>query len=318
MDKVTFLHDVNKLPFVDVVDAFPEPIALLSPEKSCQYVNKAWCETFSISRHEVIGKLCFQCLGGLDAPPYFCPHLFVCNEQRPSSFMFFHQKLQTAFRALLVPLPATDGRDSGFMQMLHKVDDTEIQEELSYRDARLEDVQRIAKIGYWDWDIAFNTLKWSAGVYRLFGIQPKPKLTFKTFLDCIHPEDRSNVQLKVKESLENDAPYYVVHRIITLNGDIRYMQEWGEVTRDSKGRAIRMIGTVQDITEQKLVIERLAISEERLRTLLDASPDFVCFKDGDGRWLEANKADIELFELQDIDYHGNPPPVSEFMTQKQE
>jgi diguanylate cyclase (GGDEF)-like protein/PAS domain S-box-containing protein len=44
--------------------------------------------------------------------------------------------------------------------------------------------------------------------------------------------------------------------------------------------------------------------EELFRTLLDAMPDIVCFKDGDGRWLEANKADLDLFQLQGVDYDG--------------
>ncbi|MCX5875969.1 MAG: EAL domain-containing protein [Deltaproteobacteria bacterium] len=45
-------------------------------------------------------------------------------------------------------------------------------------------------------------------------------------------------------------------------------------------------------------------SEVRLRTLLDAMPDFVCFKDGQGRWLEANQADLALFQLSGVDYQG--------------
>jgi diguanylate cyclase (GGDEF)-like protein/PAS domain S-box-containing protein len=48
----------------------------------------------------------------------------------------------------------------------------------------------------------------------------------------------------------------------------------------------------------------LAESEERLRTLINATPDIICFKDGRGRWLEANQADLELFALTDVDYRG--------------
>ncbi len=48
----------------------------------------------------------------------------------------------------------------------------------------------------------------------------------------------------------------------------------------------------------------LLASEERLRSLLDAMPDIVCFKDGAGRWLEANKSDLELFKLTGFDYQG--------------
>ena len=50
--------------------------------------------------------------------------------------------------------------------------------------------------------------------------------------------------------------------------------------------------------------ERLRENEERLRTLIDAMPDIVCFKDGNGRWLEANAFSLDLFQLKDVDYHG--------------
>lgn len=45
-------------------------------------------------------------------------------------------------------------------------------------------------------------------------------------------------------------------------------------------------------------------SEERLRTLINATPDIICLKDGDGKWLEANQADLELFHLTNVDYRG--------------
>ena len=60
----------------------------------------------------------------------------------------------------------------------------------------------------------------------------------------------------------------------------------------------------KNITDRKMMEEALQESEERLRTLINASPDIICFKDGRGRWLEANDADLKLFELTDVDYRG--------------
>lgn len=45
-------------------------------------------------------------------------------------------------------------------------------------------------------------------------------------------------------------------------------------------------------------------SEQRLRALINATPDIICFKDGQGRWLEANEADLELFALSHVAYRG--------------
>ncbi|MCD4694767.1 MAG: PAS domain-containing protein [Bacteroidales bacterium] len=59
-----------------------------------------------------------------------------------------------------------------------------------------------------------------------------------------------------------------------------------------------------DITERKKAEEALRRSEGQLHALIDAMPDFVCFKDGDGRWVKANDACIRIFQIKDIDYQG--------------
>ncbi len=50
--------------------------------------------------------------------------------------------------------------------------------------------------------------------------------------------------------------------------------------------------------------EKLLTSEQRLRTLINSTPDIICFKDAKGRWLEANDADLKIFSLTDVDYRG--------------
>ena len=64
------------------------------------------------------------------------------------------------------------------------------------------------------------------------------------------------------------------------------------------------IVTIVDATHQINTEKTLGEQEELLTTLIDAMPDIVCFKDAEGRWLKANKYDLELFELTNIDYVG--------------
>ncbi|MGQ9831765.1 MAG: PAS domain S-box protein, partial [Thermochromatium sp.] len=60
----------------------------------------------------------------------------------------------------------------------------------------------------------------------------------------------------------------------------------------------------QDISERRAMAQQLRESEQRLRALINSTPDIICFKDGAGRWLEANAADLELFGLTGFDYRG--------------
>lgn len=73
---------------------------------------------------------------------------------------------------------------------------------------------------------------------------------------------------------------------------------------DTAGRWIGTEGSLRDVTCRKKVEYALRESEEQLRTLINSMPDIVCFKDGSGRWIEANEFDLELFDLTGIDYKG--------------
>lgn len=69
----------------------------------------------------------------------------------------------------------------------------------------------------------------------------------------------------------------------------------------------KIIGRVfsfRDITQQKRIEKSLRENEERLRTLINATPDIICFKDGEGRWLESNQANLEFLKLEGISYQG--------------
>jgi len=84
----------------------------------------------------------------------------------------------------------------------------------------------------------------------------------------------------------------------------RHYQSRVEPLRDARGLVGGVIGVSIDITRSKRAEESLKESEERLRTLIEASPDPITFKDARGAWLVVNRAGLELFGLEGIDYRG--------------
>jgi PAS domain S-box-containing protein len=137
------------------------------------------------------------------------------------------------------------------------------------KDQSLAEAQRIAHLGSWHWDIETNELAWSDEVYRVFGIHPQEfRATYDAFLQSVHPDDRQAVEEAVNRSLADpSAPYSVEHRVVRPDGSERIVHERAEVTFDDGGRPIRMIGTVQDITERKRAEELLQRSQGELRRL---------------------------------------------------
>ncbi|MGG1659990.1 PAS domain S-box protein [Brevibacillus sp. NRS-1366] len=73
---------------------------------------------------------------------------------------------------------------------------------------------------------------------------------------------------------------------------------------DTRGNVVAFVFILRDITERKRMEEALEKNERQLRTLINAMPDSVCFKDGEGRWMEANECCLRIFQLEDVPYHG--------------
>ncbi len=125
--------------------------------------------------------------------------------------------------------------------------------------------QKAANIGSWDWNMATGKLVWSEQIEPMFGFAPGQFAgTYETFLKSIHPEDRQFVIDSVHACVEQGKDYRIEHRVVWPDGTVRWVFETGDVIRDSGGRAVRMLGVVQDITERKITQMEIRKLNEQL------------------------------------------------------
>lgn len=138
-------------------------------------------------------------------------------------------------------------------------------------EQRYEMAQRAAGHGSWDWDIASGILEWSSQIEPMFGIEPGTfGGTFDAFLMNVHPDDREMVQRAVDDALEEDIPYDVEHRVRWPDGSVHWVAETGRVYRDERGRALRMVGVVQDVTERRRAEQALRAAYDELHRTKEA------------------------------------------------
>lgn len=135
----------------------------------------------------------------------------------------------------------------------------EAEESLLRKSAEaLAEAQRIARIGSWDWDIINDMIFWSDEMYKIFGLEPgEGPINLEKVLGRIHPGDREEFRRALERSIREGAPIDMLHRIVLPDGEVRTLHSRGEVIRDSQGRAARMIGTRQDVTERKRAEDEL-------------------------------------------------------------
>jgi PAS domain S-box-containing protein len=132
-------------------------------------------------------------------------------------------------------------------------------EALEQHRAFLEQAQAVAHIGSWVAELdGTGHLGWSAETHRIFGV-PTDQFegTIDAFFDLVHTDDRDAVRAATSAALEHDPSFDIEHRIVRPDGTVRWVQECGSLLRDPQGRPMRMIGTVQDITDRRQLEEQL-------------------------------------------------------------
>ncbi len=140
-----------------------------------------------------------------------------------------------------------------------------IEDELKDSEARYKLAQKTARIGTWDWDIKTGGLIWSDEIEPLFGLKKGEfKNRYNDFVNSIHPDDRERVLEAIDRCIEAGENYDVQHRVVLPDGSVHWLREIGDVIRNENQVALRMLGVVQDITQQKEARELLENTKDGL------------------------------------------------------
>ena len=186
-------------------------------------------------------------------------------------------------------------------------DQKELEEgKLRESEEDLTEVQKLAHIGNWKWNIVTNELCWSDEVYRIFGLNPQEfKATFDAYFNYVHPDDRDYLNNAIKKAFKGE-PYSVDNRIITANGEERTVHTDAKFTFNEDNIPVYARGIVQDITERKQIEKTLSESShkvaeavnterQRLFDVLETLPAMICLLTPDYHVAFANRSFRERF-----------------------
>jgi diguanylate cyclase (GGDEF)-like protein/PAS domain S-box-containing protein len=121
-------------------------------------------------------------------------------------------------------------------------------EGLVQSERRLEAAQRMARLGYWDWQVRSARLTWSPQVYDILGIERGPAPSLETFLEAVHEQDRAAVKAWFGDALEGARNASINHRVVRCDGAVRHIRQQVEALA-AGGAVVHLTGTLQDITE---------------------------------------------------------------------
>ncbi|NEN24392.1 PAS domain S-box protein [Cryomorpha ignava] len=169
--------------------------------------------------------------------------------------------------------------------------------ELEIERTRLVTAQSEAKVGSWETDLQTWQVNWSEEMHRIYGTDPNNfEPSYSPIQSFVHSEDRKMIDKVFQDSLSKSGSNCVEHRIITLQGIEKWVEENWSVTRNEQGSPIIAIGTCQDITESKKAAEALRISQLNLQAIIENTEATIYSLDTELKYIAFNKSLYNLVQ----------------------
>src|SRR6202041_3050393 len=217
------------------------------------YVNKRFVEYTGLSAEQVAGSGWQAIVHPDDLERIAGQWKEAVTTGKPHEFEVRSRRSDGQYRWQLdrgVPLRDEDGNIVKWYGVTTDIEDRKRAEEalqlvssdLQDSKAKLEEAQRIAHVGYWEWDLTSNRVIWSDETYRICGLQPQECPTDIAVLQkMIHPQDSEFVFRVADEAFRGELRTDAEHRIIRPSGELRTVHSQGDVKKDASGRPCRML-----------------------------------------------------------------------------
>lgn len=186
------------------------------------------------------------------------------------------------------------------------IDRRETEERLAESEANLVKAQRIARLGYWRWEVGRDQLIRSEEVFRIFGTPARREpATFAYVLKLVYPDDRAMLTEVVERLRAGEDKFSIIPRIIRPDGEMRNVHIEGEAERGGDGALARIFGTVQDITELKRSEEQLQLAAK----VFDNSLEGITITDAHGAIITVNRAFTHITGYTPDEVIGKNPSI---------
>ncbi len=152
--------------------------------------------------------------------------------------------------------------------------------------------------GMWFWDLVKDELEFTPQCKALFGLSPEQKVSYEMFLNILHPDDRDRTNEAVEQALTNQTEYNIEYRTVWSDGSVHLIVAKGRGFYNLNGEPVRMIGTVQDISDREANKQALMQREQELKLITEVIPQQI--------WTASANGKVDYFNQRWLEYTGIP------------
>jgi PAS domain S-box-containing protein len=271
-----------------VLDGMGEGFALLDREFRVIDFNVEAERLESRPREELIGRSHWELYPGTEDGELGRLYKKAMSERVPVALE--HRYVWPDGRAIWVEArayPVEDGLAVFFRDVTEQKQTEAVARETAER-YRL--AVRATNDAIWDWHFATNHVLWNEALETAYGHKPEDvEPTGEWWIGHIHPDDRARVDASIHAAIDGTETSWVdEYRFLRADGSYADVLDRGHVIRDETGQAVRMLGAMLDLTEQRRSQAALRESEARFRTFAEALPLVLFTTDADGRYDYTN------------------------------
>jgi len=244
-----------------VIETSSDGFWIVDRQGRLQEVNDAYCRRSGFSREELLGMR----ISDLDAneqPEDNARRIVAIMRDGSALFETLHRARDGSLWQAEVNTsysPASGGRFFAFIRDIEQRKQAE--DELKRSTLRLLEAQRVAQLGNWEFDVLANHVTWSEQVYLIMGLDPAGATPeYQDHHRLIHPDDFPRFERDVSLAIADGIPFQHELRVVRPNGEIRHMWATGQAAKNPDGQVVRLLGTVQDITERRHAEARLEVA----------------------------------------------------------
>jgi PAS domain S-box-containing protein len=278
-------------------------VSVAGPTGRIIEVNDTFCQAFGYDKHELIGKRHHEKLESGQQGTDFWASIWqtissgvpwqgdICIRTKDGSFCWLN--------SIVAPFVGDDGRIEKYISISFDISAARKAQAALHESQRfLERASGLAKLGAWQLDVETSVLTWSPQLKAIFEVDPDFQPQVEPGYDRYLPEYRPLMEEAVQRCASDGTPWDLEVRVKTSKGRTIWARVVGEATWEA-GRAVRLVGILQDIDARKEVELSLAHERYLMSSLLETVPDQIYFKDRSSRFLRINPGLAKRYGLND-------------------
>lgn len=278
---------------INILESIGDCFFALDKNWVVTYWNRKAEELLQKKREDIIGKNIWSEYNDPTTRGFYPRYQQAIADHTPVHFEAFYPG--AAMWVGISAYPSAEGLSVYFKNITEQ---KKAQEALHISNQRYELASKATSDIIWDMDLKTKTIYWGEGFRKLFGHTFIDEISdSEAWMRLIHPLDMERIQTSLQQVINSTQNNWAEeYRFLRADGSYAYVLDKGFLIRDENGKAVRMVGAMQDITQQKEAETAIRLSEERFRLLFFQSPTPKWMFNMDTlQIVEVNEAALRLF-----------------------